>query len=128
MKALNVEKIKMGKTIEIETGEFSKCFKCLKYWKNRCNFTLRWLLDLGNTSLKQKLRQKTLGYLLFIRAIFFICCLAAPWPIFGYYRANSFTHPMLITAFGPSVFGPELDWEGLGFSKMWKCPQYRKQV
>ena len=40
---------------------------------------------------------------------FFICCLAALWPTFGCYRANSLTHPMLMTAFGSSVFGPELD-------------------
>ena len=64
--------------------------------------------------LEQDLRLKTLGYLLFILAIFFICCLAAPWPTFGCYQANSITHPMLITAFVLSVFGPELEWEGLG--------------
>ena len=74
-------------------------FKCLKYWKTY-NFTLRWLVDLSNTSLEQNLRLKTLGYLLFIPAIyFFICCLAASCPTFGCYRANSLTHPMLITAF-----------------------------
>ena len=31
--------------------------------KSRCNFTLR----LGNTSLEQNMRSKTLGYFLFIR-------------------------------------------------------------
>ena len=30
---------------------------------------------------------------------FLICCLAVPLLIFGYYRANVLTHPMLITAF-----------------------------
>ena len=34
---------------------------------------------------EQNLRLKTLGYLLFIPGNFFICCLAAPWPTFGYY-------------------------------------------
>ena len=38
--------------------------------KSRCNFTLRWLLDLRNTSLEQNLSLKTLAYLLFIPAIF----------------------------------------------------------
>ena len=65
--------------------------------------------------LEQNLRLKILSYLLFIPAnSFFICCLAAPWPNFSCYRANSITHPILITAFGLSVFGPELEWEGLG--------------
>ena len=39
--------------------------------KNRCSFTLRLLLGLGNASLEQNLRPRTLGYLLFIPAIFF---------------------------------------------------------
>ena len=46
--------------------------------KKRCNFTLRWLLNLRNTSLEQNIRLKTLGYLLFIPAIFFICCFPSP--------------------------------------------------
>ena len=87
--------------------------------RNRCNFTLRWLLDLGSTSLDQNLRLKALGYLLFIPAIFFICCLTAPWPTFDCYRANSFTHPMLIAAFGLSVFGPELKWEDWVSASNW---------
>ena len=43
--------------------------------KDRFNFTLRWLLDLGNTFLEQNLKLKTLGYLLFIASIF----LSAVW-------------------------------------------------
>ena len=50
--------------------------------KSRCNFTLRWLLGLGSTSLKQNLRLKTLGYLLFIPAIYFF------YPLFGCPMAN----------------------------------------
>ena len=57
--------------------------------------------------LEQNLRLKTLGYLLFIPANFF-------YLLFGCYRANVMKHPILITAFGLSVFGPELEWEGLG--------------
>ena len=64
--------------------------------------------------LEQNLRLKTLGYSFFISASFFICCLATPWPTFGCCWASSITHPMLITAFGLSVFGPDLKWEGLG--------------
>ena len=81
--------------------------------KNRWNFTLRRLLDLDNTFLEQNLRLKTLGYLLYIPVIFFICCLTAPWPTFSCYRGNCLTHPMLITSFGLSIFGPNVtrrDW------------------
>ena len=76
--------------------------------KKKCKFTLRWLLGLGNTSLEQNLRLETLGCLLFIAAIFFICCLTVPWLTFGYYCRNSFTHLMLITAFGLPIFGPKV--------------------
>ena len=40
--------------------------------KNRCNFAVRCLLVLGNTSVEQNLRLKTLVYLLFIPGIFFL--------------------------------------------------------
>ena len=42
--------------------------------KKRGKFTLRLLLDMGNTSLEENLRLKTLDYLLFIPAIF-LCLL-----------------------------------------------------
>ena len=56
--------------------------------KEGCKFTLRWLRDLGNTSLEQNLRLNTLGYLLFILAILFTCCLDAQWLTFGCYWRN----------------------------------------
>ena len=59
--------------------------KCLKYLKNRCNFTIRWLLDLGNTSLEQTLRLKTLGYLLFIPAIFFFFYVLSGCPMANFW-------------------------------------------
>ena len=131
--------------------------------KKRCKFTLRWLLDLGNTSLEQNLRLKALGYLLFIPAIFLSVFLTAPWLTFGYYWGNSLTHLMLIIAFGVPIFCPKEtrrgwvstpNWVPSGlwsqwhnpfthspqiaentlprvapsFSKMWKCPQYPKQL
>ena len=49
--------------------------------KKRCNFTFRWLPDLGNTS-EQNLKLKTLGYLLFISAILYLlfdCPMANFW-------------------------------------------------
>ena len=73
-------------------------FQMPQILKKRCKFTLRWLIDLGSTSLVQNVKLKTLGYLLFI-LLFFICCLTAPWLIFGYYWGSSITHLMLITAF-----------------------------
>ena len=54
-------------------------------------------------------RLKTLGYCSLFQLIFFICCLAIPWPTFGCYQTNRITHPMLITVFELSVFGPELE-------------------
>ena len=125
-------------------------FQMSQILKNRCNFTLRWLLDLGNTYLEQNLKLKTLGYLLFM--LFFICCLAAPWQTFGYYWGNSHIHPMLITAFGLWIFGPKMAGRSVGslhltgspvrfdhnaitlpriapnFSKIWKYSQYPKQL
>ena len=53
-------------------------FQMPQILKKRCNFTLRWLLDMGNTSLEQK-RLKTLNYLLFIPAVL----LAVVWLLHG---------------------------------------------
>ena len=95
--------------------------------KNRCNFTLRWRLDLGNTSLEQNIRLKTLGYLLFIPAIFFVCCLAAPWPTFGCYWANSLTHslnhPVLVNHCICAIsFWPRAGLGGVGSLHLTECP------
>ena len=65
---------------------FSQFFKCLKYWKS----------DLSNTLLKQNLRLKTLGYLLFILLFSY---LLFGCPMANFYWGNTLTHPMLITAF-----------------------------
>ena len=97
-------------------------FKCLKYWKT-CNFTLRWLLDLGNTSLGQNLRLKTLGYLLFIPAIyFFICCLAAPWPTFGCYREKQSHSPNVNHCIWAISFWPKAGLGGVGSQHLTECP------
>ena len=75
---------------------------------------------LGKIFLEQNLKLKTLGYLLFIPAIFFICCLAAQWPTFDCYRGNSLTHPMLITAFG--LFLAQRWLRGVGSLHLIECP------
>ena len=75
--------------------------------KNRCNFTLRWLLDLSNT-LEQNLRLKTLGYLLG----FFYLLFGSRMADFLLLLKKQSHFPMLITAFGLSVFGPELTGRG----------------
>ena len=77
--------------------------------KRRCKFTLRWLLDLENSSLEQN---ENLGLFAFHPCYFFICCLGAPWLTFGCYWGNSLTHLMLITTFGLSIFGPKGTWQG----------------
>ena len=95
--------------------------------KGRCNFTLRWLPDLGNTSLEQNLKLKTLGYLLFIASIF----LSAVWLpngqfltvieeiVFDCYWGNSLTHPILLTAFGLPIFVPRVTGRGWGSTPNW---------
>ena len=54
----------------VDIGWESLNFGMPQILKKRCNFNLRWFLDLGNTSLGQNLRLKTLDYLLFIPATF----------------------------------------------------------
>ena len=46
---------------------------------------------LGQHSLEQNLKLKTVGYLLFIPAAFCICCLAAQWPTFDIQETVSLT-------------------------------------
>ena len=78
--------------------------------KKRYNFTLRWLLGLGNTS-EQNLKLKTLGYLIFITAIF----LSPVWPSHGQSLAiieETVPLLMLVTAFGLSIFGPKVARRG----------------
>lgn len=57
-----------------EVGHFRLFFVFPGYWfreiRTGCNFTLRWRLNVGNNSLEQNLRMKTLYYLPFITAIF----------------------------------------------------------
>ena len=69
---------------------------------------------IGQHLLRSKSKTENFGLFALYSSYCFICCLTAPWPTSGCYRANSLTHPMLITAFGLSVFGPELKWKGLG--------------
>ena len=99
--------------------------------KKRCKFTLRWLLDLGNTSVEQNLRLETLGYLLFIPAIFCVCCLYVPWLTFCCHWEKSVLHLMLITASGLSIFGPKVtrrswvstpNWVPSGLWSQWHNP------
>ena len=53
---------------------------------------------------------------------FFICCLTAPWPTFEYYKGNSITRPMLITAFGQSIFCPKVTGGWVGSLYLVECP------
>ena len=74
--------------------------------KKRCHFTLTWLLDLGNTSL----RIKTGNVGLFALYPCYCSCVADPWLTVGYYWGNSLSHLMLIIEFGLSSFGPKVTW------------------
>ena len=107
---------------------------------------------------RAKSKAENFGLFSLYPCYFFICCLAFPWPTSGCYGGKRLTHPMLITAFGLSVFDPELTRRGWScstpncsvgfdrnaitpqiaentlwklksiFSKEWKCPQYPKQL
>ena len=77
--------------------------------KKGCNFILGWLLDLDNVSLEQNLGLKTLGYLLFIPAIF---CLLFCWPMANFWlllrkqsHSLSFNHCVWVINFDPKVTG-----------------------
>ena len=97
--------------------------------KNRCNFTLRWLLDLGNTSLEQNIRLKTLGYLLFVPATFF---LSAAWLLHGQLLAvieqivsltHSLNHPVLVNhCIWTISFWPRAGLGGVGSLHLTECP------
>ena len=53
--------------------------------------------------------------------LFFICCLAAWWTTFGYYQGGSLVHPILITAFGLSIFAQR--WlRTVGSLHLIECP------
>ena len=60
--------------------------------KKRCKLTLRWSLDLENTSLEQN---ETFGLFALYPCDFFVCCLVVSWLTFGYYWGNSRTHLVL---------------------------------
>ena len=51
----------------------------------------------GQHLLRTKSQAEKFGLFLFYLVYFFVCCLATPWPFFGYYSESSLTHPMLIT-------------------------------
>ena len=71
-------------------------------------FTLRWFLDLENTSLEQNLWLKTLDYLLFITAIFYLlfdCSMGNFWLLL---RKQSHSPDVTHLAFGLSIFGPKV--------------------
>ena len=80
---------------------------------------------LGQHLLRAKSIAENIGlFALYFSYLFFLIffCLATTWSTFGCYWANSLTHPMLITAFGLSVFDPKLDWEGIGSLNITECP------
>ena len=83
--------------------------------KKRCNFTLRWLLDLGNTS-EQNLKLKT-WVICYLSLLFFYlqfdCPMANFWLLL---RKQSL---MLITAFGLSTFSPKVARRGWVSTSNW---------
>ena len=68
---------------------------------------------LGQHLLRAKCKAENFGLYALYPCCFCICCLAAQWPTFDCYQGNSLTHPMLITTFGLSIFGPKVT-KGVG--------------
>ena len=102
----------------VDLGWESLTFLMPQILKKRCNFTLRLLLDLGNTSLEQNLRLETLDCLLFIPAIFYLlfgCSMVNFWLLL---RKQSHSL-MLIIASGLSSFGPKVTWRGWVSTPNW---------
>ena len=74
---------------------------------------------LGKHLLRIKSKAENFGLYALYPCFLFICCLAPPWLIFGYYRRNSLTHLMLIIAFGRSIFGRKVTWRGSVSTSNW---------
>ena len=76
---------------------------------------------LGQHLLRAKSKAENFGLYALYPCCFCICCLAAQWPTFDSYQGNSLTHPMLITAFGLSIFGPKVT-KGVGYLHLIEFP------
>ena len=67
---------------------------------------------LGQHLLRAKSKAENFGLFALYPCYLLICCFTAPWPTFGYYRGNSLTHLILITAFELSILGPKVTGRG----------------
>ena len=74
---------------------------------------------LGQHFLRAKSKAENFGLFALYSFYFFICCLAAQWPIFDCYWGNSLTHPILLTAFGLPIFVPRVTGRGWGSTPNW---------
>ena len=102
-------------------------FQMPQILKSRCNFTLRWLPDLGNTYLEQNLRLKTLDYLLFNPAVLFL--FLSFYLLFGCPMVNFWLLPSK-QSHSPNVnhciwvfsFWPRVGLGGAGSLHLTECP------
>ena len=74
---------------------------------------------LGKQLLRTKSKAENFGWYALYPCFLFICCLAAPWLIFGYCWRNSLTHLMLIIAFRWSIFGRKVTRRGSVSTSNW---------
>ena len=95
--------------LESKIPEF---FKFPKYWKTDVTLFGQHLIRARSKSENFRLYALYLCY-------FSICCLAAPRPTFGCPWWNSLAYSMLITAFGLSVFNPEVTARSLVSTPNW---------
>ena len=86
-----------------------------------CNFTLRWHPVLGNISLEQNLSLKTLDFLLFIHAIFYLlfCCSTANFWLLFRKQPHS---PHVKYCIWAINFWYKGDSEGVGSVLLIECP------
>ena len=76
---------------------------------------------LGKNLLRAKSKTENVRLFALYPCYFFICCLAAPWPSFGYYWRNILIHLMLTTAFELSILVQR--WlRGIGSLHQIECP------
>ena len=101
----------------VDLGENPWTFRMSQILKKRCN--PKMASSHGKHLLTAKSKAENFGLLALYPCYFFICCLAAPWLIFGYFWGNSLTHLMLIIASGLSIFGPKVTRRGWVSTPEW---------
>ena len=71
--------------------------------------------------LRAKSKAENIGLFALYSSFFFICCLSAPLPTFGYYRENSTHSPNVNCCIWAIIFSSRAGLEGAGFLHLTEC-------